>query len=103
MLLIMLFLVMNPHQRCLQAKVKNRNEPKQVMQKSRGRSTCRTLKVNLIWTFDTEFPIIINKTFTYKYFKAAILLFIPSLVLVVQKDAVDGRDRTTSRQERIDR
>ena len=101
MLLIMLFWVMNPDQRCLQAKVKNRNEPKQVMQKCGGRS--RSLKINLIWTFDTEFPIIINKTFTYKYSKAAILLFIPSLVLVVQKDAVDGRDRTTSRQERIDR
>ena len=26
--LITLFRIMNPHQRCLQAKVKNRNEPK---------------------------------------------------------------------------
>ena len=32
--LITLFRVMNPHQRCLQAKVKYRNEPKQVMPKS---------------------------------------------------------------------
>ena len=32
--LITLFLVMNSHQRCLQAKVKYRNEPKQVMPKS---------------------------------------------------------------------
>ena len=32
--LITLFRVMNPHQRCLHAKVKYRNEPKQVMPKS---------------------------------------------------------------------
>ena len=30
----MLFRVMNPHQRCLQAKVKNQNDPKQEMPKS---------------------------------------------------------------------
>ena len=50
---IMLFRVMNPHQRCLQAKVKYRNEPKQVMPKSEDLS--RTLEINAIWTFDTEF------------------------------------------------
>ena len=32
--LITLFRVMNPHQRCLQAKVKYRNKPKQVMPKT---------------------------------------------------------------------
>ena len=33
--LVTLFLVMDPHQRCLPAKVKNRNEPKQVMPEPR--------------------------------------------------------------------
>ena len=46
---------MNPHQRCLQAKVKYRNEPKQVMPKSEDPS--RSLEINAIWTFDTEFSI----------------------------------------------
>ena len=36
--LMTLFRIMNPHQRCLQAKVKNQNEPKQVMQKSKDLS-----------------------------------------------------------------
>ena len=51
-----LFRVMNPHQRCLQAKVKYRNEPKQVLPKSQDLS--RSLEINAIWTFDTEFPTI---------------------------------------------
>ena len=37
---------MNPHQRCLQAKVKYRNEPKQVMPKSEDLS--RSLEINAI-------------------------------------------------------
>ena len=49
---------MNPHQRCLQAKVKYRNEPKQIMPKSEDLS--RPLEINAIWTFDTEFPTIFN-------------------------------------------
>ena len=59
----MLFWVMNPHQRCLHAKVKYRNEPKQVMPKSEDLS--RSLEIKPIWTFDTEFPTIINKSCTY--------------------------------------
>ena len=51
---------MNPHQRCLQAKVKYRNEPKQVMPKSEDLS--RSLEINAIWTFDTEFQTIFNKS-----------------------------------------
>ena len=51
---ITLFWVMNPHQRCLQAKVRYWNEPKQVMPKSEDLS--RSLEINAIWTFDTEFP-----------------------------------------------
>ena len=47
---------MNPHQRCSQAKVKYRNEPKQVMPKSEDLS--RSLEINAIWTFDTEYPTI---------------------------------------------
>ena len=54
---------MNPHQRCLQAKVKYRNEPKQVMPKSEDLS--KSLEINAIWTFDTEVPIIFNKSCTY--------------------------------------
>ena len=49
---------MNPHQRCLQAKVKYRNEPKHVMPKSEDPS--RSLEIKPIWTFDTEFPTICN-------------------------------------------
>ena len=68
--LITLFRIMNPHQRCLQAKVKYRNEPKQVMPKSEDLS--RSLEIYAIWTFDTEFPTIFNKTCTYITFKSAV-------------------------------
>ena len=61
---------MNPHQRCLQAKVKYRNEPKQVMPKSEDLS--RSLEINAIWTFDTEFPTIFNTSCTYITFKSAV-------------------------------
>ena len=61
---------MNPHQRCLLAKVKYRNEPKQVMPKSEDPS--RSLEINAIWTFDTEFPTIFNKSCTYITFKSAV-------------------------------
>ena len=61
---------MNPHQRCLQTKVKYRNEPKQVMPKSEDLS--RSLEINAIWTFDTEFPTIFNKSCTYITFKSAV-------------------------------
>ena len=70
--LITLFRIMNPHQRCLQAKVKYRNEPKQVMPKSEYLS--RSLEINAIWTFDTEFPTIFNKSCTYITFKSAVNL-----------------------------
>ena len=61
---------MNPHQRFLQAKVKYRNEPKQVMPKSEDLS--RSLEINAIWIFDTEFPTIFNKTCTYITFKSEV-------------------------------
>ena len=61
---------MNPHQRCLQAKVKYRNEPKHVMPKSEDLSM--SLEINAIWTFDTEFPTIFNKSCTYITFKSAV-------------------------------
>ena len=61
---------MNPHQRCLQAKVKYRNQPKQVMPKSEDLS--RTLEINAIWTFDTKFPTFFNKSCTYITFKSAV-------------------------------
>ena len=41
---------------------------KQVMPKSEDLS--RSLEVKLIWTFDAEFPIILNKTCTYITFKS---------------------------------
>ena len=68
--LITVFRIKNPHQRCLQAKVKYRNEPKQVMPKSEYLS--RSLEINAIWTFDTEFPTIFNKSCTYITFKSAV-------------------------------
>ena len=43
----MLFRVMNPHQRCLQAKVKYRNQPKQVMPKSEDLSRSLEIKPSL--------------------------------------------------------
>ena len=51
--LITLFRVMNPHQRCLQDKVKYRKEAKQVTPKS-------------------EDPTIFNKSCTYISFKSAV-------------------------------
>ena len=68
--LITLFGVINPHQRCLQAKVKYRNEPKQVMPKSEDLS--RSLEINAIWTIDTEFPTIFYTTCTYITFKSVL-------------------------------
>ena len=56
---------MNHTQRCLQAKVENWNEPKKVMPKSQDLS--RSLEINAIWTFDTEFPTIFNKSCTYHF------------------------------------
>ena len=41
---------MDPNQRYLQAKVKNRNEQKHVMPKSQELS--RSLEISMIWTFD---------------------------------------------------
>ena len=46
--LITLFRVMNPHYRCLQAKVEN------------------------FWDFDTEFATFFNKPYTYITFKSAV-------------------------------
>ena len=43
---------------------------KQVMQKSEDRS--RSLEINAIWTFDTEFPTIFIKSCTYITFKSAV-------------------------------
>ena len=68
--LITLFRVTNPHQRCLQAKVKYRNEPKQVMPEIEDLS--RSLEMSAIWKFDTEFPTIFNKSCTYITFKCAV-------------------------------
>ena len=65
---------MNLHQRCLQAKVKYWNEPKQVMPKSKDLS--RSKEINAIWTFDTEFPTIFIKSCTYITFKSAVHIYI---------------------------
>ena len=43
---------------------------KQVMPKSEGLS--RSLEINAIWTFDTEFPTIFNKSCTCITFKSAV-------------------------------
>ena len=90
--LITLFRVMNPHQRCLQATVKYQNEPKQVMSKSTDLS--RSLEIKPMWTFDTEFITIFNKSCIYITFKSTVM---PGLHLqrnrrksVIQK-IYDGR------------
>ena len=61
--LMTLFRVFNPHQRCLQDKVKYRNEPKQVVPKSEDQN--KSLEIKVIWRFRKEFPAIFNKTCTY--------------------------------------
>ena len=66
-----LFRVMNPHKRCLQAKVENWNGPKQVMPKSEDLS--RSLEIKLIMKFDPEFRTIFNKSCTYRTFKSAVM------------------------------
>ena len=43
---------------------------KQVMPKSEDLS--RSLEINAIWTFDTEFPTIFNKSCTYITLKSAV-------------------------------
>ena len=43
---------------------------KQVMPKSEDLS--RSLEINAIWIFDTEFPTIFNKSCTYITFKSAV-------------------------------
>ena len=43
---------------------------KQVMPKSEDLS--RSLEINAIWTFDTEFPTIFNNSCTYITFKSAV-------------------------------
>ena len=43
---------------------------KHVMPKSEDLS--RSLEINAIWTFDTEFPTIFNKSCTYITFKSAV-------------------------------
>ena len=63
--LITLFRVRNPHQRCLQAQY--RNEPKQVMPKSEDPSSYRSLEINAIWTFDTEFLVTSLKQLQYDW------------------------------------
>ena len=45
-------------------------ELKQVIPKSEDLS--RSLEIKLIWTFDTEFPTIFNKSCTYITFKSAV-------------------------------
>ena len=68
--MITVFWVMNPQQRCLQDKVKHWNEPNEVMPKSEDLS--RSLEIKLIWTFDTEFRTIPNKSCAYIIFRSAV-------------------------------
>ena len=59
--MITLFRVINPHQRCLQAKVTQWNEPKQV--KPKRVDMRRSLEIKVTRTFDTGCPTIFNKTY----------------------------------------
>ena len=49
---------------------------KQVMPKSEDLS--RSLEINAIWTFDTEFPTTLNKSCTYITFKSIDLVRVTS-------------------------
>ena len=69
---VTLFRVLNPHHRCLHAKVKNRNEPKEVMPKNQD--LIKSLEITILWKFDTEFPTIFNKTHAHNItFKSAVI------------------------------
>ena len=77
---------MNPHQRCLHAKVKYRNEPKQVMPKSEDLRRSLEMK-----PFGTEFPIIFNKSCTYITFKSKYMTCIKiKLELYIDASSVDA-------------
>ena len=54
----------------LTSQSKKPNEPKQVIPKRQILN--RPLEIKLIWTFDTEFLSIFNKTITYITFKSAV-------------------------------
>ena len=60
---------MKPHQRSLQAKVDNWNESKGI--KPTSRDVHRSLVMKVIWTLDSLFPTIFNKTCTCITFKSA--------------------------------
>ena len=51
---------------------------KQVMPKSEDLS--RSLEINAIWTFDTEFPTIFNKSCTYITFKSAVNVCVDNML-----------------------
>ena len=81
---------MNPHQRCLQAKVKYRNEPKTGNAKERkSEDLSRSLEMNAIWTFDTEFPTIFIKSCTYITFKSAVKHRQQYLILIFPPYAIN--------------
>ena len=63
---------MNPHQRCLQAKVKYWIAPQQVGLMPKSQALRGSLEIKPIWTFHTEFPTIFNKSCTYITFKSAV-------------------------------
>ena len=52
--------ISNNEPSCIQAKVKNQNEPRQVMQVRDKTLKSRSFKIKLIWTFDTKFSTICN-------------------------------------------
>ena len=56
---------MNPQQRCLQAKVKNQNEPKPAMPKSQD--LIRSLEIKLIWTYITFKSAVKHRQLSYGY------------------------------------
>ena len=67
MYLITIFRIMNLIKDAYKPKSNTGMSQKQVMPKSEDLS--RSLEINAIWTFDTEFPTIFNKSCTYITFK----------------------------------
>ena len=68
--LITSFRVMNPHHICLQAEVKNWNEPKPV--KSKNQDFGWSIEIKVIYTLDSGFPTIVGQTCACIIFKISI-------------------------------
>ena len=61
---------MNPHQRCFNRSQSQKFERAKTAYIKRVKT--RLLEIIVIWTFDSRFSTIVNKTWTYITFKSAV-------------------------------